>query len=176
MAKILQLKQLGQPILRQKTKPVHDIHSAPIRELINDLISSLLYDGGLGIAGPQVFESMRLFVMQTCPVPAFPDTPETEPFAVINPEILSHSDETISLWESCKSIPGLRGQVPRYRHIQVKYFNRKGGEETAEFSDFGSIVFQHEFDHLNGVVWLDRVEDTHLIMTDQEYQRMLKNI
>ena len=175
MPRILQFALLGQPVLREVAKLVTDIKDNHFQELIDDIIATLAYDGGVGIAAPQVHESSRMFVMTTFPVPFYPVTPTMEPTPIINPKIISHSDETISYWESCKSIPEIRGKVQRHKTIEVDYRNCSGEKEARKFSDFASIIFQHEFDHLNGIVYLDRVEDAKNIITEKEYQRILKS-
>ena len=96
-----------------------------------------------------------------------------EPTAIINPEILSFSKEKEKDWEGCLSIPGIRGLVPRHKSIRVKYLTRDGKEVESEFSDFIARIFQHELDHLNGTVFLDRMESSLEIITEKEYQRLI---
>ena len=98
-----------------------------------------------------------------------------EPAAMINPEILWMSDEKENGWEGCLSIPGLRGLVPRHRKIGVRYLTRKGEVVETEYADFLARVFQHEFDHVQGVVFLDRVESAQELMTEKEYLRSLQS-
>lgn len=89
---------------------------------------------------------------------------------MINPRILSHSDEVVKGWEGCLSVPGIRGLVPRYRAIEVEYTGRDGKLHRQQLNDFVARIFQHELDHLDGIVFLDRVETTQDLMSEKEYQ------
>jgi peptide deformylase len=92
-----------------------------------------------------------------------------EPAAMINPQLVSHSGEVVKDWEGCLSVPGIRGLIPRYRHIEIEYMTRDGVRVRRELNDFVARIFQHECDHLNGMVFLDRLESVKDIVTDQEY-------
>jgi peptide deformylase len=96
-----------------------------------------------------------------------------EPTAMINPRIIAHSTERVKGWEGCLSLPGIRGLVPRYQAIEVEYITRDGQLHQQELTDFVARIFQHEYDHLDGIVFLDRVESTHDLMTEQEYQQRI---
>jgi peptide deformylase len=98
-----------------------------------------------------------------------------EPTAMINPKIRAHSQEMRKDWEGCLSIPGLRGLIPRYQTIEVEYTSRDGQICREVLSDFIARIFQHELDHLNGLVFLDRLESTQDLYTEQEYQRLISN-
>jgi peptide deformylase len=173
MAKLLQIAELGHPILRKKADSVQDVQDDYIQKLIDDLIETVVEVNGVGIAAPQVYESYQIFIIASRPNPRYPDAPKVEPTAIINPKIISHSDEVIKDWEGCLSIPGIRGLVPRYKSIEVEYTNRKGKKEEKEFTDFVSRIFQHEYDHLNGIVFLDRLEGVKDIITEKEYQKLI---
>jgi peptide deformylase len=88
---------------------------------------------------------------------------------MINPEIRERSDEIVKGWEGCLSIPGIRGNVPRHRRIRVRYHGIDGREVEKDFADFVARIYQHEYDHLQGVVFLDRLEDTKDVVTEREY-------
>ena len=94
---------------------------------------------------------------------------------MINPEILWMSDEKEKGWEGCLSIPGLRGLVPRHRRIGVRFLNRRGKQYEEEFCDFLARVFQHEFDHIQGLVFLDRVESTRELVSEREYLHIVSS-
>jgi peptide deformylase len=98
-----------------------------------------------------------------------------EPTAMINPELLWMSDEKEQGWEGCLSIPGLRGLVPRHIRIGIRYLNRDGAVREEEYGDFLARVFQHEFDHLQGKLFIDRVLSTMDLVTEKEYFRMLQH-
>lgn len=175
MARLLQISQLGHLILREKAKPINDVRSKHVQELIDDMLATLEEVGGLGLAAPQVYESRQLFIIASHPTPNYPNAPEMAPTAIINPVVISRSEEKFLGWEGCLSIPGFRGLVPRHKTLQAEFLNRQGEKEKMEFNDFVSIIFQHEIDHLNGTVYLDRVENTKDIITEKEYQRLIKS-
>ena len=154
MAEILELTELGNPILREVAKEVNDLADDEVQKLIDDMLVTVTDANGVGLAAPQVDSSLRIFVMASYPNPRYPDAPEIEPYAVVNPEILSESEEIEEDWEGCLSIPGIRGIVPRHKEIKVKYLDRYGKEKTEVINDFLARVFQHEFDHLEGIVFL----------------------
>jgi len=170
-----QIAQLGQPVLREMAVRVVDPRDQAVQSLIDDLLVTVADANGVGIAAPQVFEPLSLFIVASRPNPRYPLAPEMEPTAMINPEILWVSDEKESGWEGCLSIPGLRGLVPRQRRIGVRYLTRTGEPREEEFGDFLARVFQHEFDHVQGVVFIDRVESTRELVTEKEYLRMLQS-
>jgi peptide deformylase len=97
------------------------------------------------------------------------------PTAMINPKIIAHSTETVKGWEGCLSVPGIRALVPRYQSIEVEYTDTSGELQKLEFTDFIARIFQHEYDHLEGLVFLDRVETTLDMMTEAEYQERIIN-
>jgi peptide deformylase len=98
-----------------------------------------------------------------------------EPTAMINPKITAHSTEVVKGWEGCLSVPGIRGLVPRYQAIEVEYTDRNGKLQKQELTDFVARIFQHEYDHLDGIVFVDRLENTLEMITEQEYQQRVVN-
>jgi peptide deformylase len=173
MPLLRQIAQLGHPVLREPAKPIVFPIADEVRTLIDDMLATLRDANGVGIAGPQVYEPARLFIVAPRPNPRYPDAPEMAPEVVINPEIIDRSDELVKGWEGCLSIPGLRGIVPRHRRIRARYWTVEGAEVNREFEDFVARIFQHEEDHLNGVVFLDRLESTRDLITEKEYQKLL---
>jgi peptide deformylase len=169
-----QIAQLGQPVLRGVAGKVADPAAPAIQALIGDMLLTVADADGVGIAAPQVFEPLSLFIVASRPNQRYPDAPEMEPTVMINPEILWVSDELEKGWEGCLSIPGLRGPVPRHRRIGVRYLTRAGEVREEEYADFLARVFQHEFDHLQGMVFVDRVESTRELVTEKEYIRRLQ--
>ncbi|MDX2213016.1 MAG: peptide deformylase [Oculatellaceae cyanobacterium bins.114] len=165
----LQIAQLGNPVLRQTAQPIYHIQDVEVQTLIHNLLETLRQANGVGIAAPQVGHSYRLLVVASRPNARYPHAPLMEPIAMINPHIVSHSEEMVSDWEGCLSVPGIRGWVSRYKELEVEYTTSDGKIERRELSDFVARIFQHEFDHLNGMVFLDRLENMQNIMTDQEY-------
>ena len=177
MAEVLQIAQLGNPILRQQAQLVDNIRDESLQQLIDVLVATVQTSNGVGIAAPQVSESYRLFIVASRPNPRYPNAPEMEPTAMINPRIMDHSTEVIKGWEGCLSIPGIRGLVPRYQAVEVEYTSRDGQLHRQKLTDFVGRIFQHEYDHLNGIVFLDRVDSTHDVITEQVYQqRIVQNL
>jgi peptide deformylase len=175
MGELLPIIQLGDPILRQKATLVENVSDERIQKLIDDLTTTVAQANGVGIAAPQVAESCRLFIVASRPNPRYPNAPSMEPTAMINPKIIAHSTEIVKGWEGCLSIPGIRGLVPRSQAIEVEYTDRNGKLQKQEFSDFVARIFQHEYDHLDGIVFLDKLESTLDIVTEQEYQKRVIN-
>ena len=173
MTELLQITQLGNPILRQVARSIENIHDQQMQKLIDDLITTVVSANGVGIAAPQVATSQRLFILASRPNLRYPDAPIMEPTAILNPRIIAHSDEVVKGWEGCLSIPGIRGLVPRYQTIEVEYTSRDGKLHQQTLTNFVARIFQHESDHLDGIVFLDRVESTQDLMTEQEYQQQL---
>ena len=173
MPRILPIAQLGHPILRERAYEIDDVTSGESQSLIDDLFFTVAEAGGMGIAAPQAHQSKRIFIMSSRPNARYPYAPEMEPTAIINPEITWRSDEIEKGWEGCLSVPGIRGLVPRSTSIKVKYLTRDNQSISAELEGFLARVFQHELDHLDGLVFLDRVETTKDIVMEQEWQRII---
>ncbi|KGF72231.1 peptide deformylase [Neosynechococcus sphagnicola sy1] len=179
MATLLQVAQLGNSILRQTaqaiaiggSETIAPVDAAQLETLIEDMLATLQESKGVGLAAPQVSASLRLLIVASHPNARYPQAPWMEPTVMINPRILAHSQETLTDWEGCLSIPGIRGLVPRYREVEVEYTDLEGKCQKPVLTDFVARIFQHEFDHLEGIVFLDRVESTQDLMTEQEYQQ-----
>ena len=171
MAVLRQIAQLGHPILRAVASPVELPVSAGVSALVEDMLATLRDADGVGIAAPQVHESLAIFLVASRPNPRYPDAPAMEPEVVINPEIVDRSDELVPGWEGCLSIPGLRGLVPRHRWMRVRYRTPEEAEVEREFADFVARIFQHEDDHLRGVVFLDRLASTRDVVTEREFRQ-----
>jgi peptide deformylase len=170
-----QIAQLGQPVLRGVAGKVADPADPGIQALIDDLLVTVAEANGVGIAAPQVYEPLSLFIVASRPNQRYPHAPEMEPTVMINPEILWMSDDKEKGWEGCLSIPGLRGLVPRHRRIGMRYLTRAGEVREEEYADFLARVFQHEFDHVQGMVFIDRLESTQELVTEREYLRILQS-
>lgn len=165
---ILKVARLGHPVIRQAAKPVagEAIGSAEVQRLIDDMIETMHEYDGVGLAAPQVHVSQQLVVIQVDHNPRYPQAPSIPLTVLINPEIVSHSQETVEDWEGCLSVGDLRGQVPRWQRVEVKAFDRQGHPIQFAANDFFARVIQHECDHLQGQVFLDRMSElttlTHL--------------
>ncbi len=172
MPLLRQIAQLGHPVLRTPADPVALPAKEGLRAFVDDLMATMLDADGVGIAAPQVYESLSLFIVASRPNPRYPDAPQMEPEVVINPEIVWRSEETVKGWEGCLSIPGIRGNVPRHRSIKARFQTLDGLKVEREFADFVARVFQHEDDHLRGIVFLDRLESARDIITEKEFRKL----
>lgn len=173
MSTLLQIAQLGQPVLREKAKPVTNVKDKKIQQLIDDLLVTVMDVNGVGISAPQVYRSLRIFIVASYPNPRYPNAPQMKPTPMINPRLISHSKKTKKDWEGCLSIPGIRGLVPRFTSVKIEYTSRNGKLVKTEYTnDFVARIFQHELDHLNGVVFLDRLDSNKDIITDKEYHKL----
>jgi len=171
MAVLRQITQLGDPILREPAAPAAFPLSDDVTRLIDDMMATLRDADGVGLAAPQVGQPIQILIVASRPNPRYPDAVEMEPLVVINPEIMERSAETSMGWEGCLSIPGLRGEVPRHTRIVARYQDVRGEQVVREFHDFVARIFQHEDDHLRGIVFLDRIESGGRLATEREYQR-----
>ena len=163
----LEIAQVGNPILRQQAQLVQDLTDQKLQQLMDTLLTTARDANGVGIAAPQVSQSYRLFVVCSHPNPRYPDAPMMDPNIMINPRIISHNDEIVKGWEGCLSVPGVRGLVPRYKVITVEYLDRYGKLQQQKLKDFVARIFQHELDHLNGILFIDRVDKSEDLV-DQE--------
>jgi peptide deformylase len=137
--------------------------------LIEDLLEIAQSSNGVGIAAPQVSESLRLFIVASRPNPRYPTAPVMTPTAMLNPRLIAFSSPRVKGWEGCLSVPDKRGLVPRYKEIEVEYFDRLGNLQRRVLTDFVARIFQHELDHLDGKVFLDRLESSEDLYTEEEY-------
>ena len=173
MPVLRQIAQLGQPVLREVARPIDDPLAPSIQRLIDDMLVTVADANGVGLAAPQVYEPLALFILSSHPNPRYPHAPDLQALAMINPELLWKSDDIEKDWEGCLSIPGLRGLVPRHVRIGIRYLNRLGYVHETELTGFPARVFQHEFDHIQGIVFIDRLESTHDLITEKEYMRRM---
>lgn len=168
---IREVIRLGNPILRQKAMKVDNF--AEIQQLIDDMIATVKDQKGFGIAAPQVGSSYRLFILNSYPTEKSPNLPKRL-VPIINPKIAAHSEEMIDGFESCLSIPDKIAQVPRYTSVSLEYMTRDGEMKKESFEGFIARIIQHEYDHLEGIVYLDRVKDSSTIMSIEEFLQKQK--
>lgn len=167
---ILKIARMGHPVLREVAAPV-DPTDPEILRLARDMVETMLDAGGVGLAAPQVHVPGRLIVFR---VPAERAAEGESPPGVavlFNPEIEPIGDEVVSGWEGCLSIPGLRGAVPRYARIRYGGMGLDGARVSVEAAGFHARVVQHEVDHLDGLLYLDRMEDMRRLAFDEEMRR-----
>jgi len=167
---ILKVARMGHPVLRAKARALdkRDIRDATIQKLIDDMIETMAEYHGVGLAAPQVHHGVRLFIAA---LDERNDDEEPAPIAIINPEITVVGPEVIEDWEGCLSIPDVRGRVPRAREIKVRADDRKGERIELHAHDFPARVIQHETDHLDGVLFFDRMKSFETLTFLDEYSR-----
>jgi peptide deformylase len=167
--KIRPIAQLGNPVLRQQAQAISELSSQATRQLVMDLIATAKKAGGVGIAAPQIGVSLQLFIMASAPNSRYPNAPTMEPTAIFNPKIIESSGDILKDWEGCLSVPAIRGLVPRPSCITVEYQTADNQKKHKQLEGFLARVFQHEFDHLIGLTFLDRVENNKDLMSEQEF-------
>jgi len=160
---------MGHPVLRQTARSISpgDLKDPMMQRLINDMIDTMHEYHGVGLAAPQIHEDLRLFVA------LLDDDPGADSDAVVmvNPEIVQLSEEKAEGWEGCLSIPDIRGMVPRYTDITVRALDRDGREIELRLKDFPARVAQHETDHLDGVLFFDRMASMQSLTYLEEFSR-----
>ncbi len=159
MNTILPVAQRGEAILKLIAMPVTEVEfsSTWLLELSNAMHSTMLERNGVGIAAPQVYVSKRVIIVASRQNPRYPDAPEMEAIVMVNPEIIQKSTKTVLGEEGCLSIPNERGEVARAEYITVKFQTLTGEEIFQEFNGFPARIVQHEVDHLDGVLFVERV-------------------
>ncbi|MBE9029677.1 peptide deformylase [filamentous cyanobacterium LEGE 11480] len=171
----LEIITLGHPVLRQMAQPVEHIHAPEIQQLIDQLIALADHSNGVGIAASQVGIPLQIMIIASHPTPRYPAAPSMPPTALINPQIVACSDAIDVDWEGCLSVPNCRAQVPRHRDVTVVYRDRTGAERTIEFTGFIARIFQHEYDHFQGIVFPDRIQTPESMVSEAVYQQILAN-
>ncbi|MFA5983317.1 MAG: peptide deformylase [Methylococcaceae bacterium] len=172
MTDIREIAQLGNPVLRDKAQIVEDVAAADIKTIIEAMFDTLANTQGVGLAAPQISVSKRIIIMASRPTARYPDAPTMQPTVMINPSFQPQSDMKEKDWEGCLSIPAIRALVPRFVDIKISYLNTLGKAQEQALTGFVARVFQHEYDHLEGRVYLDNVESTYDIYTENEYLKL----
>jgi peptide deformylase len=172
-ARILRITQLGEPVLRRRGKRVANPRSASVTRLIADMLVTMRKARGVGIAAHQVGVGLQAFIVAPEPSARYPKAPSMAPVAMLNAKLLKASRARAVDWEGCLSIPGIRARVPRARCVEIEFSGIDGKRYRAQLSGFVARIFQHEFDHVHGRVFLDRVENTRSFMTESEYRKRL---
>ena len=164
---------LDEPVLRQIAQPIDDVTTPYIQLLAQTMLHTLDGTAGVGLAAPQIFVSKRIMVVASKPTKRYPYAPEMPATIMINPEFTPLTDDMVKDWEGCLSIPSIRALVPRYQSIRVTYTDLTGQRLDVEFEGFIARVFQHEYDHLNGLVYLDRVDDNQDIISESLFFKII---
>ncbi len=171
---IRKVARLGHPILRRPTREVsvEEIRSDEMRRLVLDMIDTMHEYGGVGLAAPQIHEPIRLAVIEVDQLNPRYQPANTQPLLVIfNARVTPLSTETFGFWEGCLSVPGLRGYVERPSKVRVEYLDQEGKPQVIIAEEFLATVFQHELDHLDGVLYVDKIASADRFAFTEEYQR-----
>lgn len=166
--------RMGHPVLREVARPLapEEFGGEFVRRLIADMTDTLRDYGGIGLAAPQVAESVRLAIIEIPGGPTRYGETLSMPLTVfINPVIEVLDPATAGYWEGCLSVPGLRGHVERPQHVRIRYQTESGAHAELELQGFLATVFQHEFDHLDGLLYIDRITDLRKLAFEQEFER-----
>ena len=174
---------MGHPVLRTRARAVDpsQIGSPEFQRLIDDMFETMKEYQGVGLAAPQVHQSLRVFVCGFAPLPpdedheAVAEEDQVPLMTVINPEILPVGREVVEDWEGCLSIPDIRGRVPRARQIAVRAYDRTGKRIELRAGGFTARVIQHETDHLDGVLFFDRMKSFESLTFLDEFGRYWSN-
>jgi peptide deformylase len=166
---ILKVARMGHPVLRERARPVSkpDLRDPLMQKLIDDMIDTMHEYHGVGLAAPQVHESVRLFVALLEEDPGA----KSEATIIVNPEIVASESSKEEGWEGCLSIPDIRGMVPRFTEITVSALDRNGKAIELLLKNFPARVAQHETDHLDGVLFFDRMTSMQSLTYLDEYSR-----
>lgn len=173
MLRLLQIALLGNPVLHTRASEVADPKRGEIQSLIDDMTATMIEADAVGLAAPQVYRSLRVFVMRSRKGIRFPNAPEMPPFAVINPEVLFQSDETLRGIEACYSMPGYRALITRPAWILVRWLDRECNTVEMELHDLAARVFLHELDHLDGKMFLERLDSLRDLVSEKEMNRLI---
>lgn len=165
---LLKVAHMGHPVLRKTARRLDptELRTAPIQKLIDDMMETMTEYSGIGLAGPQVHEPLRMFIAGI-----EDENGRLKVLPFINPEVEAVGDATEEDWEGCLSIPDIRGRVPRHRDIVVRALDRRGKTFEMELHGFPARVVQHETDHLDGVLFLDRMASFASLAFLDEYAR-----
>ena len=170
--------RMGHPTLRTQAKPVaeNSIGTKDLSRVVEDMVETLDDYGGIGLAAPQINESIRVAIIDIpSGISRYGKLDEIPLCVFINPKLTVLGEKVEGYWEGCLSIPGLRGYVERPQHILVDYLDFSGTPQQKELKDFTATVVQHEFDHLDGCLYIDHVKDSKLLMFEDEYERYMRS-
>ncbi len=173
MKRILAVTLLGNPVLKKKAKKITTLNNE-VKDFIGDMMTTLKHYDGMGVSAPQLNRSLQIIIIASAPSKNYPDAPTMDPEVMINPQIKILNKEMKKDWEGCMSVPGIRAQISRHKELQVEYEVSDGTKKKKSFKDFIARIIQHEIDHLEGLTFVDRIESGQEVMSEQEYQMMMK--
>ena len=173
MRRPLRIAQIGHPILRQPTRMLtqEELLSEEIQSFLDDLVETMREASGAGLAANQVYQSLRICAVEVRNNSRYPYRPNIPLTILVNPVLTPASDETFINYEGCLSVPNLRGQVRRHCEVHVEALDREGNSISTVVKGMTAATYQHEVDHLDGRIFLDRVEDPNSVVTLENFQR-----
>ena len=173
MRRPLRIAQIGHPVLRQPTRTLtrEELLSDDVQSFIDDLIETMREANGAGLAANQVYQSLRICTVEVRNNPRYPYRPNIPLTILVNPILTPVGDETFVNYEGCLSLPDLRGQVRRHCEVKVDAWDREGNSISTVVKGMTAATYQHEVDHLDGKLFLDRVEDATSLVTQENFQR-----
>ncbi|MDP6961300.1 MAG: peptide deformylase [Dehalococcoidia bacterium] len=173
MRRPLRIAQIGHPILRQPTRMLtrEELLSEEIQSFLDDLVETMREASGAGLAANQVYQSLRICAVEVRDNSRYPYRPNIPLTILVNPILTPASDETFVNYEGCLSVPNLRGQVRRHCEVHVDALDREGNSISTVVKGMTAATYQHEVDHLEGKIFLDRVEDPNSVVTLENFQR-----
>ena len=173
MRRPLRIAQIGHPILRQPTRILtrEELLSEEIQSFLDDLVETMREANGAGLAANQVYQSLRICAVEVRNNSRYPYRPNIPLTILVNPILTPASDETFVNYEGCLSVPNLRGQVRRHCEVHVEALDREGNSISTVVKGMTAATYQHEVDHLDGRIFLDRVEDPNSVVTLENFQR-----
>ena len=173
MRRPLRIAQIGHPILRQPTRMLtrEELLSEEIQSFLDDLVETMREASGAGLAANQVYQSLRICAVEVRNNSRYPYRPNIPLTILVNPILTPASDETFVNYEGCLSVPNLRGQVRRHCEVHVEALDREGNSISTVVKGMTAATYQHEVDHLDGRIFLDRVEDPNSVVTLENFQR-----
>ncbi len=174
---IHEILQMGHPTLRRVSQKVtlEEMNSSETKMLLRDMFETLEDEGGIGLAAPQIGVLKQVVIIKVPPESSdYPESEETPTIILFNPEIVILDKTPQDYWEGCLSVTGLRGLVSRPSRIQIDFQDELGQKKTTIASDFLATVYQHEIDHLNGILYIDKLKSTQLFAFEEEYESFLR--
>jgi peptide deformylase len=169
----LEILEVGHPILRERARELtlEELASLEVQRLIDDMIDTMRAAAGAGLAANQVGETVRIAVAEVDRNPRYPYKPPIPLTVLVNPVIVPLGPETVRINEGCLSVPDLRGELERHLTIRVRWLDRHGVEHDEVRRGLTAGTFQHEVDHLDGILFLDRVTDPTTFTTWEQFER-----
>jgi peptide deformylase len=170
---IRKIATIGHPVLRERSRELtrDELLAPDTQRFIDDLIETMRDANGAGLAAPQVYEPIRVVAVEVKKNPRYPYKPDIPLTVLVNPVLEALTDETFDNYEGCLSVPNLRGVVQRFTEVRLRAWDRHGADVDVTVKGLSAGTFQHECDHLDGLIFVDRVKDTRTLATWTDFER-----